>query len=79
MSIIVIGHEHVDWGSPVQREYYFFDYVRSNNKVVSVFINVGVSGGTPPSILNTFAAIVDLSRFNNSCLRLLKISDDNNE
>jgi hypothetical protein len=29
--------------------------------------------------VNTFAAIVDLSRFNNSCLRLLKISDDNNE
>jgi hypothetical protein len=29
--------------------------------------------------LNTFAAIVDRSRFNNSCLRLLKISDDNNE
>jgi ABC-type multidrug transport system fused ATPase/permease subunit len=29
--------------------------------------------------INTFAAIVDLSRFNNSCLRLLKISDDNNE
>jgi hypothetical protein len=28
---------------------------------------------------NTFAAIVDRSRFNNSCLRLLKISDDNNE
>jgi hypothetical protein len=27
--------------------------------------------------LNTFAAIVDFSRFNNSCLRLLKISDDN--
>jgi hypothetical protein len=30
-------------------------------------------------LINTFAAIVDLSRFNNSCLRLLKISDDNNE
>jgi hypothetical protein len=30
-------------------------------------------------VINTFAAIVDLSRFNNSCLRLLKISDDNNE
>jgi hypothetical protein len=29
--------------------------------------------------LNTFAAIVDLSRFSNSCLRLLKFSDDNNE
>jgi hypothetical protein len=29
--------------------------------------------------VNTFAAIVDLSRFNNPCLRLLKISDDNNE
>jgi hypothetical protein len=29
--------------------------------------------------VNTFAAIVDHSRFNNSCLRLLKISDDNNE
>jgi hypothetical protein len=29
--------------------------------------------------INTFAAIVDLSRFNNSCLRLLKISDDNND
>jgi hypothetical protein len=28
---------------------------------------------------NTFAAIVDLSQFNNSYLRLLKISDDNNE
>jgi hypothetical protein len=28
---------------------------------------------------NTFAAIVDLSRFNNLCLRLLKSSDDNNE
>jgi hypothetical protein len=27
--------------------------------------------------INTFAAIVDLSRFNNSCLTLLKISDDN--
>jgi hypothetical protein len=26
-------------------------------------------------IVNTFAAIVDRSRFNNSCLRLLKISD----
>jgi len=24
----------------------------SNGKVVSVFINVGVNGGTPPSILN---------------------------
>jgi hypothetical protein len=30
-------------------------------------------------ILNTFAAIVDQSRFNNSCLGLLKINDDNNE
>jgi hypothetical protein len=30
-------------------------------------------------IINTFAAIVDRSRFNNSRLRLLKISDDNNE
>jgi hypothetical protein len=30
-------------------------------------------------LFNTFAAIVDLSRFNNSCLRLLKIGDDNNE
>lgn len=29
-----------------------FVTVRSNGKVVSVFINVGVSGGTPPSILN---------------------------
>jgi hypothetical protein len=29
--------------------------------------------------INTFAAIVERSRFNNSCLRLLKISDDNNE
>jgi hypothetical protein len=29
--------------------------------------------------VNTFAAIVDLSRFNNSCLRLLKISNDNNK
>jgi hypothetical protein len=28
---------------------------------------------------NTSAAIVDRKRFNNSCLRLLKISDDNNE
>jgi hypothetical protein len=28
-------------------------------------------------MVNTFAAIVDLSRFNNSCLRLLKIRDDN--
>jgi hypothetical protein len=33
----------------------------------------------PMWFVNTFAAIVDLSRFNNSCLRLLKISDDNNE
>jgi hypothetical protein len=31
------------------------------------------------TVLNTFAAIIDLSRFNNSCLRLPKISDDNNE
>jgi hypothetical protein len=30
-------------------------------------------------IVNTFAAIVDRSRFNNSCLRLLKIGDDSNE
>jgi hypothetical protein len=30
-------------------------------------------------LFNTFAAIVDLSRFNNSCSRLLKISHDNNE
>jgi hypothetical protein len=30
-------------------------------------------------LFNTFAAIVDLIRFNNSCLKLLKISDDNNE
>ena len=28
------------------------DHVRSNGKVVFVFINVGVNGGTPPSILN---------------------------
>jgi hypothetical protein len=42
--------------------------------------------GTPKTVvtadsplINTFAAIVDLSRFNNSCLRLLKFSDDNNE
>jgi hypothetical protein len=27
--------------------------------------------------INTFAAIVDFSRFNNSRVRLLKISDDN--
>ena len=30
----------------------FCDSVRSNGKVVSVFINVGVSRGTLPSILN---------------------------
>jgi hypothetical protein len=40
---------------------------------------LGISSGLVPSYFNTFAAIVDLSRFNNSCLRLLKISDDNNE
>jgi hypothetical protein len=34
---------------------------------------------SPFCYLNTFTAIVDLSRFNNSCLRLLKISDYNNE
>jgi len=30
----------------------FCDCVRSNDKVVSLFVNVDVSGGTPPSILN---------------------------
>jgi hypothetical protein len=36
----------------MKRVLLFCDRVRSNNKVVSLFVNVDVSGGTPPSILN---------------------------
>ena len=37
-----------------------------------MYINIGVNNGSEnnfQSIFNTFTAIVDLSRFNNSCLK----------
>ena len=44
MSMLTGGHVYAESTN-------FCDCVRSNGEVVSVFINVGVSGGTPPSIL----------------------------
>ena len=45
MSMLIGGHLYEESTT-------FCDCVRSNGKVVSVFINLGVSGGKPPSILN---------------------------
>jgi nicotinamide riboside transporter PnuC len=71
----VARSSYVDWQrefSKKEKELYS-RVLRHLKKIATIKVTLFIA----ITFINTFAAIVDLSGFNNSCLRLLKISDDN--